>query len=341
MAFGYLSTQTGFFGELGTVNITITRGPSTPISLAYSNLTMLSSVSCSNCNNSQIIATGIVLFFQVASVTLTGTVNGVVYATATATVSYLCSSIQGCRTCSTNSSGTLVCSQCFTTTHTAYSLLYNQQCLQSCPIATYSNGLTCVPCQTNCQYCDSTGCLQCNLNFYVYNLTCLATCPLPLVSNATHCIPVPIICPTNCANCPLNNVCHACNRGYFLIDNACYSSCPTGYRLNDAQNGCYLFVPPAETSYFPFVFLISAAILSITLIAIKCYEKRSLVMGNLIAFLSIVEIGSMISTLVYTFQGNVDLLVQALVFVLILSKVLLNIIFLIYFLKIIAAEEDF
>ena len=123
-------------------------------------------------------------------------------------------------------------------------MLYNNQCLQTCPIATYSNTLTCVNCQVNCQYCNSSGCTQCDLGYYVYNFTCLATCPQPLVNNATHCIPVPIICPTNCANCPLNHVCLACNSGYFLIDNSCYSSCPNGYRVNSAGTGCYLFVPP-------------------------------------------------------------------------------------------------
>ena len=61
-------------------------------------------------------------------------------------------------------------------------------------------------------------------------------------------------------------------------------------------------------------------------------------MGNLIAFLSVVEIGSMIMTLVYTFQESVDLLGQALVFVLILSKILINVIFLVYFLKVIVPE---
>ena len=61
-------------------------------------------------------------------------------------------------------------------------------------------------------------------------------------------------------------------------------------------------------------------------------------MGNLIAFLSVVEIGSMIMTLVYTFQESVDLLGQALVFVLILSKILINFIFLVYFLKVIVPE---
>ena len=85
------------------------------------------------------------------------------------------------------------------------------------------------------------------------------------------------------------------------------------------------------------MFIISAALLSIALVAIKCYEKRSLVMGNLIAFLAFVEIGSMFMTIIYTMQSNKDLLNQALLFILILSKVLLNIIFLAYFIKVIAS----
>ena len=64
-------------------------------------------------------------------------------------------------------------------------------------------------------------------------------------------------------------------------------------------------------------------------------------MGNLIAFLSVVEICSMIMTLAYTFQSSVDLLAQALVFVLIVSKVILNVVFLVYFIKVIVPEEDF
>jgi hypothetical protein len=58
-------------------------------------------------------------------------------------------------------------------------------------------------------------------------------------------------------------------------------------------------------------------------------------MGNFIAFVSLVEVGSMSMTLIYTLLNINDLLTQALCFVLILSKVLLNLIFLIYFIKII------
>lgn len=226
MAFNYISFQTGFFGELGTLNLTITSTPSTPTTLTYSPLTpILSSPNCYNCNNTQIIANGIVQYFQTTTITLTGTSNGIIYATARALVSYICASIQGCRIC-TNQSGTLVCQQCFTSEYTPYSLLYNSQCLQSCPISTYSNSLTCVNCNTNCQNCDSQQCNLCTLNYFIYNGTCLAACPAPLVNNATHCISVPVICPNHCANCPASHICLACDGGYLLLSNLCYSSCP-------------------------------------------------------------------------------------------------------------------
>ena len=64
-------------------------------------------------------------------------------------------------------------------------------------------------------------------------------------------------------------------------------------------------------------------------------------MGNLIAFLALVEIGSMIMTLVYSLQTSSDLLTQALCFILLLSKLTLNLIFLAYFCKAIATEPDF
>lgn len=64
-------------------------------------------------------------------------------------------------------------------------------------------------------------------------------------------------------------------------------------------------------------------------------------MGNLIAFLSFVETGSLIMTLIYTFKESNDLLTQALCFVLLLSKVLMNLVFLAYFLRVIVPDEHF
>lgn len=64
-------------------------------------------------------------------------------------------------------------------------------------------------------------------------------------------------------------------------------------------------------------------------------------MGNLIAFVSVVEVGSMIMTLYYTLQSSQDLVTQALCFILLFSKILLNLIFLFYFLKNISTQEQF
>lgn len=100
MTYGYVAEQIGFFGQLGTVNITITSAPTTPLTLTYSNLTgVLSGAICTTCSNTQIIANGIIQYFQIASVALSGTSNGVIYATATAQIYYVCSAIQGCRIC--------------------------------------------------------------------------------------------------------------------------------------------------------------------------------------------------------------------------------------------------
>lgn len=148
---------------------------------------MLSGVTCNSCNNSQIIASGIVQYFQTVNINLTGTVNGIVYASAIAKISYVCSSIQGCRVCNTQN-GTLVCQQCFNSTYTSFTLLYNNQCYQNCPIATYSNVFTCVSCPTNCQSCNASACQLCNINYYIYNSTCVSSCPFPLINNSTHCL---------------------------------------------------------------------------------------------------------------------------------------------------------
>lgn len=109
MTYGYVSLQSGFFGEVGTVTITITKGPTTPVILSYSSLSaILSGSNCINCNNTQIVISGIVQYFQTASITLAGTNNGILYATAIAKVTYICSSIQGCRICN-NDTGNMVC----------------------------------------------------------------------------------------------------------------------------------------------------------------------------------------------------------------------------------------
>ena len=74
----------------------------------------------------------------------------------------------------------------------------------------------------------------------------------------------------------------------------------------------------------------------------KCFEKRSLVLGNFVAIISLFEIGVIIMMLAYTFDSILNdpdrwtsdmvLLSQALLFVILVTKVALNLIFLAYFL---------
>lgn len=161
------------------------------------------------------------------------------------TINYICQSIQGCKICANqtvNTTTVLMCQQCFDSSLSPYNLLYNNQCLQTCPISTYSNGLTCVNCASLCYICTIVQCTQCVSGYYVYNNTCVSACPSPLINNATHCITVPIQCPSHCASCPSNNVCTACDGGYFLLNSVCYSSCPSGYKSSGSN--CTLFVPP-------------------------------------------------------------------------------------------------
>ena len=147
------------------------------------------------------------------------------------------------------------------------------------------------------------------------------------------------MCQDNCANCLTSTQCLECSNGFILFNNTCLSRCPNNYKLQGTE--CIYFVPPEETDYFPFPFVIASLLILIVLIAIKKFEKRSLVMGNLIAFLSLVEIGSMILTLFYTLRQDTSIPIQALTFIVLMSKVTMNVIFLIYFCTVIAPDEEF
>lgn len=162
MAYTYLAVQSGLFGTIGSLNITILSGPTQPVTLTYEDVsTMLSGPVCATCSNSQIYLTGIIRYFQIYYLRVNGIMNGVVYATSLVPVYYVCQSIQGCRICSNvtnNGTTTLTCQQCFNSSLTNFSLLYQNKCLQSCPISTYSNSLTCVNCPALCYICDVYRC---------------------------------------------------------------------------------------------------------------------------------------------------------------------------------------
>lgn len=147
-----------------------------------------------------------------------------------------------CSNQTVNGKTSLICQSCFDSSKTSLNLLYSNQCLQSCPISTYSNTVSCVDCPNLCYICSMTSCSQCIPSYYLFNNSCIQTCPIGYIANATHCIPYPIICPSNCIDCPADNKCLACSSAYLLYNNTCYSSCPSGYVSSGVT--CILFIPP-------------------------------------------------------------------------------------------------
>jgi len=100
MAFITTSYCTGIYGQTGYLNITVLVGPNQPVNLTYTSVTpILSNSVCLSCTSTLLYITGVVEYFQQFTVNLTGTSNGVIYATSQVVVSYQCSSILGCRIC--------------------------------------------------------------------------------------------------------------------------------------------------------------------------------------------------------------------------------------------------
>ena len=137
--------------------------------------------------------------------------------------------------------------------------------------------------------------------YSIYESTCVLECPPTFIKNATHCLPRPVVCPQNCIDCPDDNVCKKCNGAYLLLDNLCYSECPEGFVADVKEPICIEFIPPEETDYFPFAFFITSTICLIIFIIIKCFERRSLVMGNYISVTAFLEVGAIIMMISYTF----------------------------------------
>ncbi len=91
MLYGFIAYQTGMFQTVGNLNITITSKPTQPLTLVYSDASpILASPTCLTCTTTQLYLSGIVQYFQTYTITLTGTFNGTVYATASVPIKYIC-----------------------------------------------------------------------------------------------------------------------------------------------------------------------------------------------------------------------------------------------------------
>ena len=110
-----------------------------------------------------------------------------------------------CKECS--NSGKRDCTECDPPL-----LLWENQCLNSCPAKTYPSTTVCLPCEPPCGECETKEkCLSCSEDFYWYKGDCLSTCPEGNYADALKrsCEPCNIACLT-CYG-PSNRECFECN----------------------------------------------------------------------------------------------------------------------------------
>jgi len=132
-------------------------------------------------------------------------------------------------------------------------LLYEGECLSSCPDKTYSDGSACQSNQylnssqthpsagcsaSNCKECDSTKCLACETSFFLYEGGCVDPCPDKAYADGSACYGEPYSldsifthfqdCPTNCKTCD-STKCLTCDTSYLLYKGSCVDSCPARF----------------------------------------------------------------------------------------------------------------
>ena len=108
-----------------------------------------------------------------------------------------------CRTC--NTSNTSSCLTCYNSSQSNFTLLYQNQCLSSCPLGSYQvNSSLCSKCSSQCATCSylSTNCTSCTLNS-----------TLPYLYNNKSLSPIQGTCLSSCYSGTylLNNTCYDCN----------------------------------------------------------------------------------------------------------------------------------
>lgn len=137
-----------------------------------------------------------------------------------------------CKTCSTSESACLSCA------NDSY-VLYNGECVLTCPDGTIKTALTCERCQPFCKTCSESpiNCLSCMDNFYLYKGKCLSSCPDKMYKSGRECAK----CSSNCDSCSNAEDCLTCPDGLFLYEKRCYENCPDG--TSSSGVGCLKNLP--------------------------------------------------------------------------------------------------
>jgi proprotein convertase subtilisin/kexin type 5 len=116
----------------------------------------------------------------------------------------------------------------------------SKKCVDNCSNGYFkdNNAMKCRPCVFPCANCTSqTACSSCATSAYTFNtatnqcvITCTANQFKDPVGNCVTCTP-------NCATCSNSYTCNTCAPGFFMFQNNCVSTCPTGFYINTDTNG--------------------------------------------------------------------------------------------------------
>ncbi|KAL4494134.1 hypothetical protein ABPG72_016090 [Tetrahymena utriculariae] len=171
--------------------------------------------------------------------------------------------VNSCNSNETLNPNTFICTICT-------NLIYNNQCLTSCPTGTIIDPLNssrCTLCSniySNCSQCNSSQCTQCVQGYYESNGICGLNCPGGLLkdsqtskcvsncsqpgyyadSNSQSCLQCDL---NQCAQCVDNSSkCTKCNQGYYFYQqtNQCYQNCPAQTYLDPISQQCLSCTQP-------------------------------------------------------------------------------------------------
>ncbi|EAR90733.2 zinc finger lsd1 subclass family protein (macronuclear) [Tetrahymena thermophila SB210] len=129
-----------------------------------------------------------------------------------------------------------ICTKC---NNNSYVDINTYQCVSQCSNTQYDDQGYCKNCSELYTYCISCNlkqqCTQCsnNLILSVNSQQCLQSCPQGTVQKGQQCIQ----CSNNCSQCDINLICQVCSSGFYLYQEECYQSCPSGY-YPDLYNQC-------------------------------------------------------------------------------------------------------
>lgn len=120
-------------------------------------------------------------------------------------------------------------------------ILYEGNCIDSCPIGLYEENDKCVNCQVGCKSCTSANsCTECNEYLFLNDGKCDSECPENWFANFSL---TPIACEKcheNCYLCvgPSADKCNSCVKGFILVGSSCIK--PEEEKVKECNKGFFL-----------------------------------------------------------------------------------------------------